>query len=73
MATNKITLNELKTLIKQIINEGLPIGKSQVAQDAANKLNLIVSKISRPNLENQARYHASEIIKLIDEDQDQNI
>jgi len=73
MATNKITLNELKTLIKQIINEGLPIGKSQVAQDAANKLNLIVSKISRSNLENQARYHASEIIKLIDEDQDQNI
>lgn len=72
MATNKITLNELKTLIKQIINEGLPIGKSQVAQDAANKLNLIVSKISRPDLEKQARYHASEIIRLIEEDQAQN-
>ena len=72
MATNKITLNELRNIVKQIIKEGLPIGKSQVAQDAANKLNFIVSKISRPDLEKQASNHASEIIRLIDEDQDQN-
>jgi len=69
MATKKITLNELRSLVKQIIQEGLPIGKSQVAQDAANKLNFIVSKISRPDLEKKANYFASEIIRLIDEDQ----
>ncbi len=69
MTTKKITLNELRSLVKQIIQEGLPIGKSQVAQDAANKLNFIVSKISRPDLEKKANYFASEIIRLIDEDQ----
>lgn len=68
MATKKITLSELRDLVKQIINEGLPIGNSKEAQDAANKLNTIISIIDRPDLSKKANFHASEIIRLIDED-----
>jgi hypothetical protein len=61
-----------KTL-EETINEGLPIGKSKPAQDAANALNSIVSKIEMPNLSQEARVAASKIIDLIDQDQAGNM
>ena len=52
-----MTKVELKKLIKEVlsetqfVNEGLPMGKSKEAQEAAHKLNYIVhSLISRPDL-----------------------
>ena len=71
MATEKITLDELRSLVKEIINEGLPIGKSEMGQQYAYTLNQIIGKIENPILNKKARFHASEIIRLIDEDQDQ--
>jgi hypothetical protein len=70
----KVTLNELKIIIKEIINEqqnlteGLPLGKSETSNSIISKLNFIVGRIKNPELERKAGYHASEIIKLIDED-----
>jgi len=55
------------------VNESLPMGKSKPAQDAANTLNSIVSKIEMPNLSQKARVAASEIISLIDQDQAGNM
>jgi len=63
----------LQESIEQAVNEGLPIGKSKPAQDAANALNSIVSKIEMPNLSQKARVAASEIISLIDQDQAGNM
>ena len=69
-----MTKFELKKLIKEVLsesqflNEGLPIGNSKHAQDSAWKLNFIISKIHRPDLQKKARIYASDIIRLIDAD-----
>ena len=70
-----MTKNQLKNIIREcinesFINEGLPFGKSKLAQESANILNSICGKISRPDLSREARIHASEIIRLIDQDQE---
>jgi hypothetical protein len=74
-----MTKVELKKLIKEVlsetqfVNEGLPMGKSKEAQEAAHKLNYIVhSLISRPDLQRKGRVAAGDIIRLIDEDRDPN-
>ena len=73
-----MTKFELKKLIKEVLsesqflNEGLPMGKSKNAQDAAHKLNFIIGQISRPDIQKKAGVHASEIIRLIDDDLDPN-
>ena len=69
-----MTKLELKKIIKEVLsetqflNEGLPIGKSKEAQEAAQKLNFIIGRMSRPDLQNEARVYASKIIDLIDKD-----
>ncbi len=71
-----MTQSDLKTIIKEVLsetqflNEGLPIGKSKEAQDAAQKLNFIIGRINRPDLQKKARIHAADIINLIDADLD---
>jgi hypothetical protein len=71
-----MTKSELKKIIKEVLsetqflNEGLPIGKSKEAQDAAQKLNFIIGRINRPDLQKKARIHAADIINLIDADLD---
>ena len=65
--------SELKQLIRetieeQIVQEGLPMGSSKLAQEAAVTLNNIVGRIQRPDLAKKARVHAAEIINLIDQD-----
>lgn len=69
MKTQRIKLSELKKIVKQVIAEGLPEGKSKLGKQYANTLNQIVGKIDNPQLSKKAGYHASEIIRLIDEDQ----
>ena len=70
----KISINakpeELKLAesIEQTVNENLPIGKSKLAQELAQKLNTYVGKIQNPELEKEAKVHASKIISLIDKD-----
>ena len=53
----------------QFLKEGLPTGKSKNAQSSAKTLNNICNIIQRPDLQNKALVHASEIINLIDEDE----
>jgi hypothetical protein len=71
-----MTKLELKKLIKEVlsetqfVNENLPIGKSKEAQEAAHKLNFIIGRINRPDLQKQARVAAGDIIRLIDADLD---
>ena len=73
-----MTKVELKKLIKEVlsetqfVNEGLPMGKSKEAQEAAHKLNFIIGRINRPDLQKKARVAAGDIISLIDEDRDPN-
>jgi hypothetical protein len=69
MKTQRIKLSELKQIIKQVIEEGLPEGNSKLGKQYATTLNQIVGKINNPKLSKKAGYHASEIIRLIDEDQ----
>jgi len=70
----KISINakpeELKLAesIEQTVNENLPIGKSKLAQELAQKLNTYIGKIQNPELEKEAKVHASKIISLIDKD-----
>jgi len=54
--------------IKQSVNEGMPVGKSKLAQELAQKLNIYIGKIQNPQLQNKAMVHASKIIELIDKD-----
>ncbi len=69
-----MTKSELKKLINEVLSEtqflkeGLPTGKSKNAQSSAKTLNNICNIIQRPDLQNKALVHASEIINLIDED-----
>lgn len=69
MATKKIKINELRALIESVLNEGLPMGESKPAQDAANTLNSMIGKMSRPDLQQKARELAGQLISLIDKDQ----
>jgi hypothetical protein len=55
-------------LIDSTVNEGMPVGKSKLAQELAQKLNIYIGKIQNPQLENEAMVHASKIIRLIDQD-----
>jgi hypothetical protein len=70
-----MTRTQLKKLINEVLsetqflNEGLPMGKSKNAQSSAKTLNNICNFIQRPDLQNKALVHASEIINLIDEDE----
>ena len=70
-----MTKSELKKLINEVLSEtqflkeGLPTGKSKNAQSSAITLNNICNIIQRPDLQNKALVHASEIINLIDEDE----
>ena len=69
-----MTKNQLKNIIREcinesFINEGLPNGTSKLAMESALTLNNIIGKMSRPDLSREARVHAAEIIKLIDQDQ----
>jgi hypothetical protein len=71
-----MTKSELKKIIKEVLsetqflNEGLPMGKSKEAQEAAQKLNFIIGRMSRPDLQQKARVAAGDIIRLIDADID---
>ena len=71
-----MTKLELKKLIKEVlsetqfVNENLPIGKSEEAQEAGQKLNFIIGRISRPDIQKEARVAAADIIRLIDADLD---
>jgi hypothetical protein len=71
-----MTKSELKKIIKEVLsetqflNEGLPMGKSKEAQEAAQKLNFIIGRMNRPDLQQKARVSAGEIIRLIDADID---
>ncbi len=71
-----MTKVELKKLIKEVlsetqfVNENLPIGKSKEAQEAGQKLNFIIGRINRPDLQKKARVAAGDIIRLIDADLD---
>jgi hypothetical protein len=71
-----MTKLELKKLIKEVlsetqfVNENLPMGKSKEAQEAGQKLNFIIGRINRPDLQKKARIHAADIINLIDADLD---
>jgi len=71
-----MTKLELKKLIKEVlsetqfVNENLPVGKSKEAQDAGEKLNFIIGRISRPDIQKKARVAAADIIRLIDADLD---
>lgn len=71
-----MTKSELKKIIKEVLsetqflNEGLPIGKSKEAQEAAQKLNFIIGRMHRPDLQQKARVAAGDIIRLIDADLD---
>ena len=71
-----MTKLELKKLIKEVlsetqfVNENLPIGKSKEAQEAGQKLNFIIGRINRPDLQKKARVAAGDIIRLIDADLD---
>ena len=56
------------TDIEKSVNEGMPVGKSKLAQELAPKLNIYIGKIQNPKLENEAMVHASKIIELIDKD-----
>lgn len=72
MATIKIDL--LKKMVREIIkeekmiNEGIPMGESKLAQETATKLSFLINRMSRPDLEKEARLLASKIISLMDED-----
>ncbi len=76
MKTKKITLNELKKLVKQIVteetilNEGLPIGNSKLSQSLAQTLNIAIGKMERPDVASKARALAGQLISLIDSDQE---
>jgi hypothetical protein len=71
-----MTKSELKKIIKEVLsetqflNEGLPMGKSKEAQEAAQKLNFIIGRMNRPDLQQKARVSAGEIVRLIDADID---
>lgn len=69
MANKKITINELRSLVKQHLNEGIPMGQSKLAQDTANKLNFAIGKMNNPDLEGKARALAGQLIQLLDQDQ----
>jgi hypothetical protein len=70
-----MTRSELKQLIREtieesLVQEGLPFGKSEVGHRVTSTLTTIMGKFVRPDLEDKARIHAAEIIRLIDEDQE---
>jgi hypothetical protein len=71
-----MTKLELKKLIKEVlsetqfVNENLPMGQSKEAQEAGQKLNFIIGRINRPDLQKKARVAAGDIIRLIDADLD---
>jgi hypothetical protein len=63
-----ITENQYREKATQL-NESLPIGKSELGQKIANALNVLISKMDRPDLESKARALAGQLISLADESQ----
>ena len=63
-----ITENQYREKTTQL-NESLPIGKSELGQKIANTLNVLISKMDRPDLESKARALAGQLISLADESQ----
>jgi len=63
-----ITENQYRKKTTQL-NESLPIGKSELGQKIANTLNVLISKMDRPDLESKARALAGQLISLADESQ----
>ena len=74
-----MTKSELKKLINEVLSEtqflkeGLPTGKSKNAKSSAITLNAICNLILRPDLQNKALKAASDIINLIDDDEDNTV
>lgn len=52
------------------INEGIQEGKSAIGKELSIKLNTIIGKMNRPDLESEARALAGQLISLVDEDQE---
>jgi translation elongation factor EF-4 len=69
----KIKVNELKTVIKKVIEEEtsdtrLNIANTKAGSEAAELLKRIISKIRIPSMAKQATSYANSIIDIIDDE-----